>query len=37
MSKITVLGAGAMGSALASVMVRAGWQTNLWGDRKSVV
>ena len=31
MSKITVLGAGAMGSALASVMVRAGWQTNLWG------
>lgn len=31
MSKITILGAGAMGSGLANAMVRAGWETNLWG------
>ena len=29
--QITILGAGAMGSALASAMVRAGWTTHLWG------
>ncbi|MGA4506568.1 NAD(P)H-dependent glycerol-3-phosphate dehydrogenase [Propionibacteriaceae bacterium G1746] len=31
MSQITILGAGAMGSALANAMVRAGWTTHLWG------
>ncbi|WP_040158817.1 NAD(P)H-dependent glycerol-3-phosphate dehydrogenase [Nigerium massiliense] len=31
MNQITILGAGAMGSALASAMVRAGWRTHLWG------
>ncbi len=31
MNQITILGAGAMGSALANAMVRAGWQTHLWG------
>ena len=31
MSTITILGAGAMGSALANAMVRAGWTTHLWG------
>lgn len=31
MSTITILGAGAMGSALATPLVAAGWDTRLWG------
>lgn len=31
MSRITILGAGAMGSGLANALVRAGWTVNLWG------
>jgi glycerol-3-phosphate dehydrogenase (NAD(P)+) len=31
MPKIAVLGAGAMGSALCTPLVKAGWETRLWG------
>ena len=31
MSVITILGAGAMGSALATPLTQAGWETRLWG------
>jgi glycerol-3-phosphate dehydrogenase (NAD(P)+) len=31
MSVITILGAGAMGSALATPLTEAGWETRLWG------
>ena len=31
MSVITILGAGAMGSALATPLRAAGWETRLWG------
>ena len=32
MAVITVLGAGAMGSALTRPLVEAGWQVRLWGS-----
>ena len=31
MAVITILGAGAMGSALATPLTQAGWETRLWG------